>query len=237
MIYKSRPVEYVSAAAASSRQPRGTTFSDDRHYKLKCLVCHRSFEDDSFRLECSTEHAPALLVTDYENKKFEPDGDAEGIYRYQGWLPIVRTLERAARTVTYQSEKLSRLTELPNLWIAFNGYWPEKDAWLETATFKELEAYSVLARIPKNQNGILVVASAGNTAAAFALACSRNSIPCLIIVPDGGLQRIQSSAPINPCVKIVSLIGYTDYCDAITLAERISKLDGFFPEGGVKNVA
>jgi cysteate synthase len=33
------------------------------------------------------------------------------------------------------------------------------------------------------------------------------------------------------------LIGDTDYCDAITLAEQISKLDGFFPEGGAKNVA
>jgi cysteate synthase len=38
-------------------------------------------------------------------------------------------------------------------------------------------------------------------------------------------------------VKIVSLTGFSDYCDAITLANRVSQLDGFFPEGGVKNVA
>jgi cysteate synthase len=224
----------VTISSHSLAQERETLPGYDRHFRLKCQICNSSYEDDSFLLECSAVHAPSLLVTDYENKKFEPDGDAEGIYRYRRWLPIVRTLKCPGRTVTYQSEKLCRLTGLPNLWIAFNGYWPEKEAWLETATFKELEAYSVLARIPEKQNGILVVASAGNTAAAFARACSLNSIPCLIIVPEGGLKRIQSTAP---CVKIVSLTGDTDYSDAITLAERISKLDGFFPEGGAKNVA
>jgi len=237
MIYNRRTVEYPRGACVSATQETETLSGDDRHYRLKCQICNRRYEDDSFLLECSAVHAPALLVTDYENKKFEPDGDAEGIYKYRRWLPIVRTLQCPGRTVTYQSEKLCRLTGLPNLWIAFNGYWPEKEAWLETATFKELEAYSVLARIPKAQNGILVVASAGNTAAAFARACSLNSIPCLIIVPEGGLKRIQSTTPIDSCVKIVSLTGDTDYCDAITLAEQISKLDGFFPEGGAKNVA
>lgn len=237
MIYNPRTVEDSSTACVSETQERETLSGDDRHYRLKCQICNRSYEDDSFLLECSDVHAPTLLVTDYENRRFEPDGNAEGIYRYRRWLPIVRTLKCPGRTVTYQSEKLCRLTGLPNLWIAFNGYWPEKEAWLETATFKELEAYSVLARIPKKQNGILVVASAGNTAAAFARACSLNSIPCLIIVPEGGLKRMQSTAPFDPSVKIVSLTGDTDYGDAITLAERISKLDGFFPEGGVKNVA
>jgi cysteate synthase len=38
-------------------------------------------------------------------------------------------------------------------------------------------------------------------------------------------------------VKIISLIGFTDYFDAITLADRVSRIDGFFPEGGVKNIA
>ncbi|HJT58397.1 MAG TPA: pyridoxal-phosphate dependent enzyme, partial [Ktedonobacteraceae bacterium] len=61
--------------------------------------------------------------------------------------------------------------------------------------------------------------------------------PCLIIIPESGLQRLQFREPLDPCVKIVSLSGFVDYYDAITLAAHISKLDGFFPEGGAKNVA
>jgi cysteate synthase len=83
----------------------------------------------------------------------------------------------------------------------------------------------------------MVVASAGNTAAAFASACSRNQVPCLIILPEAGLPNLQFDERLDPCVKIVSLVGFTDYADAITLANRVSQLNGFFAEGGVANVA
>ena len=43
--------------------------------------------------------------------------------------------------------------------------------------------------------------------------------------------------PLDPCVRIVSLVGFTDYYDAITLAGKISQAQGFFSEGGVKNIA
>ena len=211
--------------------------STARHYRLKCQACDASLDDDGLMLECPTEHSPALLVSDYGDANFVYDSEAEGIYRYRRWLPVVRELKGAGRTVTYQSERLSRITELPNLWIAFNGYWPERGAALETATFKELEAYSVLARFPQRQPGILVLASAGNTAVAFAAACSKNKIACLIIIPESGLDRLRHAGPLDPKVKVVSLVGFTDYYDAITLAERVSALEGFFAEGGVKNVA
>lgn len=211
--------------------------STARHYKLKCQDCKASLDDDGLMLECPNEHSPVLLVSDYNSTSLISDNEAEGLYRYRRWLPIVRELKGAGRTITYQSERLSRITELPNLWIAFNGYWPERGAALETATFKELEAYSVLARLPQEQPGILVVASAGNTAAAFASACSKNKMACLIIIPESGLHRLQYPGPLDPRVKIVSLVGFTDYYDAITLAERVSRQDGFIAEGGVKNVA
>jgi len=42
---------------------------------------------------------------------------------------------------------------------------------------------------------------------------------------------------LNDCVKIVAAGGSSDYYDAIHLAELICQLDGFFPEGGAKNIA
>lgn len=207
-----------------------------RHYQLKCQVCGARFDDDGFMLECPHEHPPGLLAAEYLAKEFEPDKHSQGIFRYRSWLPVLGELSGAGGAVTYQSERLNCTLGLPNLWIVFNGYSPEKGATLETATFKELEAYAVLSRIPRDCDGILVVASAGNTASAFACICSRNQIPCLLVIPASGLHRMQFFEPLDPCVKVVSLTGLTDYDDAIRLADNVSRLNSFFPEGGVKNV-
>jgi len=208
-----------------------------RHYKLRCQVCGARFDDDGFILECPNEHTPGLLSAEYFAREFEPDKLSQGIFKYRNWLPIRQEFCNTSSTITYQNEKLSYYLGLPNLWIVFNGYSPEKGATLATATFKELEAYSVLARIPQEQRGVLVIASAGNTAAAFAYACSQQQIPCLIIIPASGLKRMQFFEPLDPCVRVVSLTGFTDYYDAIKLADYVSsRLDSFFPEGGVRNV-
>ena len=208
------------------------------HYGLRCQGCGETFEDDGFVLDCPTRHdEPTLLTVEYKGKRFEPDARAEGMFRYRRWLPGTRVLPGAGSSVTYKSEKLNRVTGLSNVWVVFNGYWPEKGATLETATFKELEAWSVLSRMPEQHEEVLVVASAGNTAAAFARACSLNEISCLIVVPESGLPTLRFSDDLDPCVKVVSLTGFADYFDAITLANRVSQTDGFFAEGGVKNIA
>ena len=211
--------------------------ASETHYNLRCQSCDSTFEDDGLLLECPMQHEPALLSAEYKDERFEPDTRAEGMFRYRKWLPATRVLSGVCSSVTYKSEQLNHIIGLSNVWVVFNGYWPEKGATLETTTFKELEAWAVLSRIPEQQEGILVIASAGNTAAAFARACSLNKVPCLIIIPEVGLNNLQFSEVLDPCVKIISLTGFTDYFDAITLASRVSRIDGFFPEGGVKNVA
>ena len=208
-----------------------------RGYKLVCQLCGKEFDDDGFRLECDAEHESSLLITEYASRQFQANPQVANLYRYQQWLPIQRTLPDAGKTIIYQSERLSAITNLPHLWIAFNGYWPEKGAVLGTATFKELEAYTVLSRQPENQDKILVVSSAGNTAASFASVCSQNNLPCLIIIPEGGLHRMAFLKALNPCVKIVSLAGLADYYDAILLGDKVAKYDSFVWEGGAKNVA
>jgi cysteate synthase len=59
----------------------------------------------------------------------------------------------------------------------------------------------------------------------------------LIVIPQSGLLNLQLPEGIDACVKIISLTGFTDYSDAIELANLISRIDGFFSGGGVKNVA
>ncbi|TVT26198.1 cysteate synthase [Amycolatopsis rhizosphaerae] len=207
------------------------------HYRLRCQGCDALFEDDGFLLECPNRHEPALVVAEYRNTRFEPDAGVEGVFRYRRWLPGTRVLAGAGSGATYRSERLNRVLGLPGLWVAFNGYWPERGATLGTATFKELEVWPVLSRIPRPREQVLVVASAGNTAAAFARACSLNTIPCLIILPVAGAACLRFPDALHPCVKIVSLTGCADYSDAIALANRVARVDGFVAEGGVKNIA
>lgn len=208
----------------------------EAHHRLSCPRCGLVFEDDGFALECPIAHDPALLVSRYASRTFEVDVRAEGLHRYRCWLPKGGQFHQPAGSVTYKSERLNSILQLPNLWIAFSGYWPEKGAGLATATFKELEVCGVLSRLPRRDFRALVVASAGNTAAAFARACSVNEVPCLTVIPARGMQKMRFAGKLHACVKIVCLGGGAAYSDAIALAGRISTGIGFISEGGVKNV-
>src|SRR5882724_8408029 len=123
----------------------------DRHYAIQCRVCETAFEDDGLLLDCPRSHEPSLLGAHYQTRTFEPDA-AAGINRYHRWLPIVRQLHGSGRTVTYQSERLNRVVGLPNLWVAFNGYWPEQAADLQPTTFRDREAWCVLSPLPSENS-------------------------------------------------------------------------------------
>jgi len=88
-----------------------------------------------------------------------------------------------------------------------------------------------------NKDKVLVVASAGNTARAFARVCSDNNIPLLLCVPEDYIDSLWFEKPINDCVKLVVTKKGSDYFDAIHLSNLACQLDKFFAEGGAKNVA
>lgn len=205
-------------------------------YKLTCPACNSQYDDDGYLLACPRPHAPALLSTSYSTRILALDHQAVGIQRYRCWLPSRNRGAQGGRSITYRSTRLGSALGLKNLWIAFSGYWPERGATLETATFKELEAQGVLSRMCAQSSGTLVVASAGNTAAAFARAASENDLPCLIVVPECGMNKLRFAHWLKPSVKIICLTGGSSYSDAIAVAEQISQQEGFISEGGVKNV-
>ncbi len=207
------------------------------HYHLCCLETGEVFNDDGFILGNPRSPKPAMLRAVYDHKRFTLHEEESGIYRYADWLPINRILRSNGRPVAYQSRKLAARLGLSHLYIAFSGYWPEKGALMTTGTFKECEAYAVCARLPKETNRILVVASAGNTARAFIKVASENEIPLVVVVPERNLGSIWQIEPICPCVQVIAAGGDSDYFDAINLADMISKNEGFQNEGGAKNVA
>lgn len=208
---------------------------DRPSYRLMCSACGAEYNDDGVRLSCDGSHEPALLRTVYSSPTFAAQAPQDDIFRFGRWLPVIRTIPNSPSCVVYSAERLAAHMGLDDLWVAFNGYWPEIGADMPTGTFKDLEASTVLGRLPDNPP-TLVLASAGNTAAAFARACSLNSIRCLIIVPEHALSRLNHVDPPNECVQVVTLDGKATYDDAIALADAIGTLEGFQLEGGIRNV-
>lgn len=207
-------------------------------YKLTSVATGTCRPDDGGWTLGFADEAPSLIRADYAAKQLTLREDLEGLYRFADWLPLRRTLEGSGAPVTYRSEGLGEALGMENLWITFNGWWPEKGAKMRTGTFKECEAYSVGGRMGDDFSRILVVASAGNTARAFARVCSDNGIPLLLFVPEDNLNALWFDEPIGDNVKLIAAATGGDYFDAIRMSNAaIAGWDGFIAEGGAKNVA
>lgn len=209
------------------------------HYRLRCVGCGQIFHDNDgmMPLGCDAAHPPALLRTEYREQRFRPEQSQPGLFRYADWLPIRLHRSQAQGPIVFRADRLAESLGLRNLIAVFSGFWPERGAFMETCSFKELEAEAVTARSPIAADRTLVVASAGNTARAFLHVCSLHKTPALIVVPETALPKLWHTRPLNPCVKLLALGGNADYADAIAVAGRIAELPGFFAEGGAANVA
>lgn len=206
-------------------------------YQIKSVATGNVCEDCGWTLDFKGEEKPSLVRAIYENKQLEVK-DHDGLYCYADWLPIKRTLKCDAKPITYKSEALAEKLGLKNLYITFNGYFPEIGAKMRTCSFKETEAYSICARLGEDKKDeVIVVSSAGNTARAFAQVCSDNNIKLLLTIPEDNLDALWFEKPLNSCVKVLATKSGSDYFDAINLGNIACEVEGFFAEGGAKNIA
>ncbi len=206
-------------------------------YTLECVATGREFADEGWTLEDRQCKSPSLVRAKYAKKQIEVKGDEFGLYKFHDWLPISHMLQGSHPPVTYKSKGLANYLGLENLYITFNGYNPAIGANMTTCSFKETEAYSVCGRADENEERILVVASAGNTARAFAKVCSDNRIKLLLAVPYDNIDALWFEEPLNPCVKLICCEKGGDYFDAIHLSNLALHGKSFYAEGGAKNVA
>ena len=201
------------------------------HYTLECVATGRQFEDEGWMLDDPCCKIPSMIRTRYAVRQIDVRPDSYGFYKFCDWLPVRRMLQGSSAPVTYKSKGLADYLGLKNLYITFNGYYPEIGAKMTTCSFKETEAYSVCARIREGDNRILVVASAGNTARAFAKVCSDNNIPLLLSVPEENISALWFDRPLNPCVKLICPERGGDYFDAIFLGSSGLRRDDVVGSG------
>ncbi|QZT36842.1 cysteate synthase [Halosquirtibacter xylanolyticus] len=206
-------------------------------YHLKSLCCDACFEDKNWVLDHDCDCGPSLIQAVYKEKQISIHNNHPGLYKFSDWLPIQKTLPGAGSPFTYKSEALAQHLGLSNLYVTFSGYWPERGGDMKSGSFKECEAYCVTARGTEPKDKILVVASAGNTARAFARVCSENKIPLLLCIPEDNINALYFDHELDPCVKVVAAASGGDYYDAIHISNVACSLPEYYAEGGAKNVA
>jgi cysteate synthase len=214
-------------------------------YRLRC-VSDRSVQP-AYSLTCPRDNS--LLRADYQAKQIEPKS-LPGIWRFMDWLPVQGIIARAqGAPVTYKSRGLAGELGLENLYISFNGYWPERGAKMPTCSFKDLEAAPTMQMLlERGDNPTLVVASAGNTARAFAHVATLTGQPLVLFVPEKALSRMWTAVPADTAAgmgtgivkgagQVILMAVQGDYYDAIQIAEKVQSLPGFVAEGGARNIA
>jgi cysteate synthase len=58
-----------------------------------------------------------------------------------------------------------------------------------------------------------------------------------LTIPEDNIDALWFEKPLNPCVKVLATKSGSDYFDAINLGNIACEVDGFFAEGGAKNIA
>ncbi len=118
-------------------------------------------------------------------------GEAGGVWRFLDRLPVrVPLTECTPGSRTFRAEALGRRLGLSNLFVAFCGYWPERQAHNMTGSFKDLEAAVTLAALREQGIEEVSVVSAGNTARAYAYAGNLTGFPVVLVVPARGLEHL-----------------------------------------------
>lgn len=200
-------------------------------YTLRCVHCGEEVPEQ-YTLACPRDH-PSLLRADYAEQQLNLK-NAPGIFRFGSWLPIQGTLPIDAGPICYKSEALARELGLSNLYVGFNGYWPERGGKITTCSFKELEALPTMVRARETTTKILVIASAGNTARAFLQVSALTGVPVVVVVPEKALPRLWTTVPAEKAC-VIAVRG--DYTDAIRFSREVCSLPGYIEEGGARNVA
>lgn len=201
-------------------------------FKLRCLKCSKIHEDH-YTLVCDNG-CDSLLRAEYDRKRFNRSLGWPMFTSVKYWLPENTPI--VSEPIVYKSSILNKALGLPNLYISFSGYWPEKFADTLTCSFKEYEAFSTLQRVKDTGGTSLVLASAGNTGRAFAYASKIMDVPVTIVIPRKYLFRLWVPEEAGESVKVICVDG--DYLDAIKMAEQITKTSPLLRnEGGAKNTA
>ena len=210
----------------------------EQKYRIECNRCGLEIIEDRNQVFCPRCLREGLLTSVYANP-LTVDPNFTNIFRYKDWLPVCSEFKGLSSLPgCFQSRNLARALGLDNLWILFSGFWPEKGAFLESTSFKELEAVGVLSRIFERTRQIPVISSAGNTGLSTLFVSQRLGIPAIVVAPESACQEYRVPEKTGPDQTLLISLRDADYRDCIEFTARLEReLPGIVPGGGVYNIA
>lgn len=202
-------------------------------FVIRCSECGSKLDINDFAPSCKFHDA--LSRSHYKAERLSVK-DYPGLWRFYDWLPVKGISRYNGKSMTYKSVSLGKELGLRELYVSFNGYWPEKEALLKTCTFKELEAVVTIQYAKERGVHRLAIASAGNTARSFAYIASKEGLPIVLVIPKKCLFDVWMPVMDTSLIKTIVLRD-SDYSDAINFANRLCKAYGITFEGGCRNIA
>lgn len=210
-------------------------------YRLICSACGWSPKQDKYVLFCPTCGPNSLLRTHYsEPFAGDPTVSPSAFYHYKKALPFSTHFSSQGPEIgCRQAKELGEALGLNNLWVLFSGYAPRLGSTFGTATFKELEALGVFARVREQTDKILIVSSAGNAARAFLDIGIKYRQPVVVVVPESALPTLHVRAAGSEVPVLLIALKHSHYPAAIQLVQQIKNafIDRLVSESGCYNVA
>lgn len=210
-------------------------------YALVCSACGWSPKRDAYVLFCPTCGPNALLRTHYaEPFRGDEAVPASRLSHYGRALPI-RALPGGLdpEMGCAPAPELGRAVGLDDLWVLYSGYAPELGSSFGTATFKELEALGVFARVREQTDKTLIVSSAGNAARAFLDIGRTCGQAVVVVVPESALGRLHVAPGTPGQAPLLIALKQSHYPAAIRMVQHIKNalIDRLVSESGCHNVA
>ncbi len=203
-------------------------------YELVCNFCQSRYPAGTgYHLECCPE---GLIVAEYP-RQLVLDEQASGLWRFRSWLPVESKGTVEAGSTCLPAPELGAAVGLDDLWISFNGYWPERNGACPTGSFKDLEVAPTLQRLLECGAPGVMVATAGNTGRSFAHFGGIAGYPVVIVVAEQHLPKIWRPGVPQADSTVIVALRDADYGDATHVVGETAARIGWQREGGVRNVA
>ncbi|PJI41900.1 MAG: hypothetical protein CTR53_05440 [Ferrovibrio sp.] len=215
------------------------------HYQVRCPGCGAMTDDNGVMNSCSSGCSGKTVPVFQPRGPVAIDRNATGFRRYAALLPCSEVLDTPFPVSTFRATRLAETLGFDNLYLTLTGHFPKLGQTSPTCSFKELEAVAVFSRLRTHDcRRPVLLASAGNTARAFAYFGAKIGYPTVIAVPgnaraslwlpdeDGLAERVERF------VRFVSVREPGNYLDASRLCAAVQAALGsaVINEGGFTNI-
>ncbi len=190
------------------------------NYKLKCIECNRSFEDDSVRYVCdcggllevsfSDDYFASIDKNTFSNRKL-------GVWKYKELMPV-----KNKKNIVSISEGGTPLYHCKSLSKDFgmDSFYVKNEGSNVTGSFKDRGMTLGVTKAIDYGIDTVACASTGNTSASLAVYAARSGLNCVVLLPAKKVALGKVAQALFHGAKVIALRGNFD--EALNLIRRFT---------------